>query len=67
MSKIIKLTESQLRDIVTRAINEQRNSPNASQAAKQVIVQKIGETEKEKHRRWTGVRHGEEFLRGCLR
>lgn len=36
MSKIIKLTESQLRDIVANAVNEQRNSPNASQAAKQV-------------------------------
>lgn len=36
MSKIIKLTESQLRDIVAKAVNEQRNSPNASQAAKQV-------------------------------
>jgi hypothetical protein len=36
MSKTIKLTEAQLRDIVTKAVNEQRNSPNASQAAKQV-------------------------------
>lgn len=36
MSKIIKLTEAQLRDIVTKAINEQRNSPNASPAAKEI-------------------------------
>jgi len=36
MSKIIKLTEAQLRDIVTKAVNEQKASPNASQAAKQV-------------------------------
>jgi hypothetical protein len=36
MSKIIKITESQLRDVVTRAINEQKASPNASPAAKQV-------------------------------
>jgi hypothetical protein len=36
MSKIIKLTESQLRNIVANAVNEQRNSPNASQAAKQI-------------------------------
>jgi hypothetical protein len=36
MSKIIKLTEAQLRDVVTRAINEQKSSPNASPAAKQV-------------------------------
>ena len=36
MSKIIKLTESQLRDIVTKAVNEQKASPNASPAAKQI-------------------------------
>jgi hypothetical protein len=36
MTKIIKLTEAQLRDVVTRAINEQKASPNASPAAKQV-------------------------------
>jgi hypothetical protein len=36
MTKIIKLTESQLRDIVTKAVNEQRNSPNASPAAKEI-------------------------------
>ena len=36
MSKIIKLTEAQLRDIVTKAVNEQRNSPNASPAAKEI-------------------------------
>jgi hypothetical protein len=36
MSKIIKLTESQLRDVVAKVINEQKASPNASQAAKQI-------------------------------
>jgi hypothetical protein len=36
MSKIIKLTEAQLRDVITRAINEQKASPNASPAAKQI-------------------------------
>jgi hypothetical protein len=36
MSKIIKLTESQLRDVVAKVINEQKASPNASQTAKQI-------------------------------
>jgi hypothetical protein len=36
MGRIIKLTESQLRDVVQRVINEQKASPNASAAAKQV-------------------------------
>jgi len=36
MGRIIKLTESQLRDVVQRVINEQKASPNASAAAKQI-------------------------------
>mgnify|MGYP000317170595 CR=1 FL=1 len=36
MSRIIKLTESQLRDMVTKVISEQQASPNASPAAKQI-------------------------------
>lgn len=36
MSRIIKLTESQLRDVVQKVINEQQASPNASPAAKQI-------------------------------
>jgi polyhydroxyalkanoate synthesis regulator phasin len=36
MGRIIKLTESQLRDVVAKVINEQKASPNASQAAKQI-------------------------------
>jgi hypothetical protein len=36
MGRIIKLTESQLRDVVQRVINEQKASPNATAAAKQI-------------------------------
>jgi hypothetical protein len=36
MGRIIKLTESQLRDVVQKVINEQKASPNASAAAKQI-------------------------------
>jgi hypothetical protein len=36
MGRIIKLTESQLRDMVTRVISEQQASPDASPAAKQI-------------------------------
>lgn len=36
MTRIIKLTEGQLRDVVSRIVNEQQASPNASQAAKQI-------------------------------
>jgi hypothetical protein len=36
MSRIIKLTESQLRDVVAKVISEQQASPNASPAAKQI-------------------------------
>ena len=36
MRRVIKLTESQLRDVVQKVINEQKASPNASPAAKQI-------------------------------
>jgi hypothetical protein len=36
MGRIIKLTESQLRDVVAKVISEQQASPNASPAAKQI-------------------------------
>lgn len=36
MGRIIKLTESQLRDVVNKVINEQKASPNASPAAKEI-------------------------------
>ena len=36
MGRVIKLTESQLRDVVQRVINEQKASPNASPAAKEI-------------------------------